>query len=639
MQKFVRFIILTCVVISLFGGGAALGQGSPSPWQPNTPYSVGALVTYQGATYRCLQAHTSLTGWEPPNVPALWQFQSGTVATNTPTRTNTPNVPPTNTPTRTNTPNVPPTNTPSIAAWQPNTTYAVGALVIYQGVTYRCIQPHTSLVGWEPPNVPALWQVYSGGGNSPTPPPPTNTPTHTSTNPPVTVTFTPTFTRTPTNTPVPPTATGTITATYTPSHTPTNPPGGTYHKIGYFAQWGIYSRNYFVKDIDTSGSAAKLTHINYAFGNVKDGEFVCYIETRAGYGDGYADFQKGFTADQSVDGVADKWDDKLKGNFNQLKKLKAKHPHLKILISLGGWTWSKNFSDAALTPERRTRFVQSCIDLYIKGNLPIYGGEPAGGPGAAAGVFDGIDIDWEYPAAPGNDGNIYRPEDTVNFTLLLAEFRRQLNELTQQTGKPYLLTIAAPAGEDKYSKIQLGQIHQYLDFMNLMNYDYFGAWAATGPTNFHARLYGHPSDPSAPPAKFYSTDKSVTDYLAAGIPAKKIVVGVPFYGRGWTNVPNVNNGLFQSSPSMRAAPKIFPFGEDGIEDYKRLKTLGYPSFRDPITKSFWIYNGTTFWSYDDPTAMQEKMDYIKARGLGGAMAWELDGDDGTLMSAIDAGLR
>src|SRR6185503_17572442 len=153
-------------------------------------------------------------------------------------------------------------------------------------------------------------------------------------------------------------------------------------RVGYYTQWSNYS-GFFVKNVDTSGQAARLTHINYAFGNVgADGR--CFIRNEPGQGDAWADFQRGYPAGESVDGVADIPEQPLAGNFNQLRKLKAKHRGLKVLISLGGWTWSKYFSDAALTDESRRAFVASCVDLYLRGNLPALDGR--GGPGSAAGV-------------------------------------------------------------------------------------------------------------------------------------------------------------------------------------------------------------------------------------------------------------
>lgn len=425
-----------------------------------------------------------------------------------------------------------------------------------------------------------------------------------------------------------------LTVTDTPV---TYPSSDTFKIVGYFPYWSIYTSDYTVQQIHTNGSASVLTHINYAFANISH-DFKCYTETRAGWGDAYADYGRLFSAEESVDYVADTHEQNLKGHFNQLRKLKLMYPHLKILISIGGATWSGRFSDAAL-PEHREQFVRSCIDMFIRGNLPRIEEYSSGGPGSAAGLFDGIDIDWEFPASQGFEGNpthgippnVYRSEDTRNFTGLLAEFRQQLDKVGIETGKPYLLTIASPTLYEQYSKIELKNIHPYLDFINVMTYNMHGAWDTTGPTNFHAPLYSSPNDPTSQLQQSPSVDNTVSAYLAEGVPDHKIVVGIPFYGRGWTGVPNTNNGLYQSSSTMRAAPARFT---PGIEDYKHLKQLDFPSFRDPITQGFWIFDGVTFWSYDDPAIVKFKINYIAMRRLGGSMLWSLEADDGTLITTI-----
>ena len=152
--------------------------------------------------------------------------------------------------------------------------------------------------------------------------------------------------------------------------------------VGYYTNWSGYARNFLVSDLVKNGSAARLTQINYAFGFV-DAQGNCYSS------DPWADYQRPFTAEQSVNGKADEPGQVLNGNLNQLKQLKQKYPKLRISISLGGWTGSAHFSDAALTPASRAAHVTSCLDLWLKGNLP---GLPAG---AAKGIFDGIDLDWE----------------------------------------------------------------------------------------------------------------------------------------------------------------------------------------------------------------------------------------------------
>ena len=420
-----------------------------------------------------------------------------------------------------------------------------------------------------------------------------------------------------------------VTATTQPSGGGGGP--GDDRIVGYFTQWGIYGRNFKVRDLHTSGAAQRLTHINYAFGNVSSNS-ECFIVNQQGVGDAWADYQRGFTAAESVDGVGDTWDQRLKGNFNQLRKLKELHPHLKVYISLGGWTWSRYFSDAAL-PQNRERFVRSCIDLYLRGNLPIQGGEPAGGPGSAFGVFDGIDLDWEWPASEGNDGNVVRPQDKQNFTALVREFRRQLDALEAETGRDYDLTAFLPADPNKIAAgFEIAQIFPEFTFATVQGYDFHGAWEPRA--NHQSNLFNTPGDPS--PVRF-SVDTAIQAYLAGGAPADKLVVGVPFYGRGWTGVPNGGtNGLFQTGTGP--APGTW---EAGVEDYKVLATRSGQRFRDTSTGALWLYDGTQWWSYDDATLLTQKTGYIKGNGLGGAMIWSLDGDDAnaTLTKALHAGLN
>ncbi|CAA9557341.1 MAG: GH81 / GH18 [uncultured Truepera sp.] len=396
---------------------------------------------------------------------------------------------------------------------------------------------------------------------------------------------------------------------------PMPPPNtGGYSRVGYFVQWGIYQRNFRLADMDRSGAAATLTHLNYAFGGITP-EGTCTV-TAPGISDSFADYGKSFTAAESVDGVGDIWSQTLRGNFNQIKELKAKHPGLKALISLGGWTWSKNFSDVALTDASRKKFVTSCIDIYIKGNLPSADG--AGGPGSGTGVFDGIDIDWEYPASEGNTGNIIRPEDTRNFTLLLEEFRRQLDA----TGSGKLLTAALPAAPSKIAKLEVANISRVLDLMNVMTYDFRGGWSTTGPTNFHSNLYPDPASTGSGEEKSFSVDTAINAYLQGGAPAKKLIVGVPYYGRGWRGVGSANSGLYQPATGL-------PQGayEAGIDDYKVLVNRPGTVYRNAVTKQMWKYDGNEFWSYDDPEVLTTKMNYIRARGLGGSMAWSMEGED------------
>ena len=401
--------------------------------------------------------------------------------------------------------------------------------------------------------------------------------------------------------------------------------------VGYFTSWAIYARSYRIKDVATSGSASKLSVINYAFGNVApdaSGDIVCKL------GDEWADYQVPWSAEQSVTGAEVTWPRRILGNFQQLQALKERYPNVRALISLGGWTWSRYFSDAALTAASRERLASSCIDLFIKGNLPDPGWGGMGGPGAAAGVFDGIDLDWEWPGSEGNAGNVIRPVDKQNFTKLVQEFRRQLDAYGTTTGKHYLLTAFLPAAPSKIDAgFEVPSVFATLDFATVQGYDLHGAWEAT--TNHQANVFASTFDPSSPR---FSVDDTVNAYLTRGAVRGKLVIGAPFYSRGWTGVGAANAGLYQ--PAAGAAPGTW---EAGVEDYEVAKSFlnrGFVRYWDGHARTAWLFDGTTFWTFDDPQAMKEKAKYVRKNDLGGIMFWELSGDtpDGELIGSIADGL-
>ncbi|GAB3151433.1 glycosyl hydrolase family 18 protein [Micromonospora sonneratiae] len=436
---------------------------------------------------------------------------------------------------------------------------------------------------------------------------------------------------------------------------------GNHAKVGYFVQWGIYGRQYFVKNLDTSGAAAKLTHINYAFANLDPVNLTCLQgvtkgttpdpqdpDQGTGAGDAEADYGRPFSAAQSVDGVADTGWEPMRGNFNQLKKLKAKYPHLKVLISIGGWTYSKYFSDAAATPASREKLVRSCLDIYIKGNLPNYNG--AGGAGVAAGIFDGIDLDWEWPGAEGHPGNHWGPQDKANNTALFAEFRRQLDELSAGTGKRYLLTAFTPADP---AKIDAGwdisktdgtpSVFDYMDFANVQGYDFHGAGSDNSwepnRTGHQGNLYRDEQDPY--PFEF-SVELAVQTYLDAGVHPRQLTLGVPFYARGWQGVAAGGvNGEWQAANG--AAPGQFA-EEAGTRGYSNLLAMvpNCTVHHDTQSVSTYCYTGAngTWWTYDDPWSIGLKTAWLKQQGLLGVMIWEMSGDtaNGSLMSALHTGL-
>ncbi|WP_327411927.1 glycoside hydrolase family 18 protein [Streptomyces sp. NBC_01233] len=406
-------------------------------------------------------------------------------------------------------------------------------------------------------------------------------------------------------------------------------PGRSYKKVGYFTQWGVYGRDFQVRDLDANGSADKLTHINYAFGNVSP-QGTCFTGNVPGEADAWADYVRPLDAENSVDGVADTPEQPLAGNFNQLRELKAKHPGLKVLISLGGWSWSTHFSDAALTPASRKAFVESCIDLYIKGNLPQDGSR--GGAGAAAGVFDGIDLDWEWPGSAGDTDTKFRPEDKRNFTELVKEFRTRLDAYAKSTRKKtkYELTAFVPTAPAKIDAgFDVRRIMRDLDFVTLQGYDFHVSGEST--TAQQSALYARGD---------FSVDGTVDAWRLRGAPAHKLVMGMPFYGQGWTGVSGGGDGMGQ--PATGPAPATW---SAGYEDYKALKKLAdsgtYQVHRDRRGGHAWLFDGTTLWTYDDPQVLRAKTAYVREHGLGGAMFWSLDADtsDGELMTAIDRGLR
>ncbi|MEU4037614.1 glycoside hydrolase family 18 protein [Streptomyces collinus] len=362
--------------------------------------------------------------------------------------------------------------------------------------------------------------------------------------------------------------------------------------VGYFTEWGTYDRKYFVKNVETSGSAAKLTHINYAFGNVTGG--------KCAMGDSYAATDRAYTAAESVDGVADTWDQPLRGNFNQLLKLKKKHPGLKVLWSFGGWTWSAGFGEAAKNP---AAFAQSCYDLVRNSKW--------------AGVFDGIDIDWEYPNACGNTCDASGRE----------AFKNVMAALRSKFGSGSLVTAAITAdatGGGKIDAANYAGAAQYVDWYNPMTYDYFGAWDAAGPTAPHSPLNSYAGIPKAN----YYTSATIAKLKGLGVPASKLLLGIGFYGRGWT-------GVTQAAPGGTATGPAAGTYEQGIDDYKVLKSKCPAT--GTVAGTAYAKCGSDWWSYDTPATIRTKMTYKNQQGLGGTFVWELSGDtaNGELIKAIN----
>lgn len=426
------------------------------------------------------------------------------------------------------------------------------------------------------------------------------------------------------------------------SDTSASAAGSSYKIVGYFPSWGIYGRSYNVKDID----ASKVTHINYAFadicwdgrhgnpstdpGNPNKQTWPCQV-TGIPLQQGNVPNGSIVLGDPDADALRPTpggpttgcWADAACGNFAALRNLKAANPHLKTILSVGGWTWSNRFSDTAASEETRKNFAKSAVDA-----LRAYG-------------FDGVDLDWEYPNVEAIPGNSYRPEDKQNYTLLLQEVRNQLDAAGEQDGKHYLLTIASGASQTFVDNTELAKIAQIVDWINIMTYDlHGGSWEGT--TSHNTGLYGDPNDPYL--ASNFFVDGAIQAYQKAGVPMNKLVLGLEFMARSWKNCPPGpnNDGQFQTcAPDPGAVYKWSPVGtwddatsgNTGVFDYgdiaaNYVNKNGYTRYWNSAAKVPYLYNPNTkiFISYDDPESLGYKTDYIKSKYLGGAMFWEFSSD-------------
>jgi len=404
---------------------------------------------------------------------------------------------------------------------------------------------------------------------------------------------------------------------------------------GYFEEWGIYYAGYNIANLQQNGVAGKLTHLFYAFANVTTTPApACSIA------DAWADYQTPYLP--SVNGVA--YTGPMYGNFAAIQQLKPLHPKLKVLMSIGGASGANTaaFVSAASTAAGRQALAASCIDMFINGNIA---------PGISApGLFDGFNIDWEFPAA----------SDTQNFTALLKEFRTQLDALSQTTGKHYVMSFDGPAGSQNYVNIDLRNAAKHVDFITIDGYNYAGSWDTQ--TNHASPLFDSKQDPNY--GQGLDIDDTVNAYLKAGVPPRKYTMGLPLYGAGWTGVPNVNHGLYQSStgPSpvllangtalctdlSGATPGCDTLLTPGLATYGTLATLtanGYSHYFDARRVAVSLYDATTgtFYTYDDPGTAFLKMLYVDLKvrgGLGGAYVWALKDDDanGTIVKAMALGL-
>jgi len=370
--------------------------------------------------------------------------------------------------------------------------------------------------------------------------------------------------------------------------------------IGYLASWGVRPKGIRIADLPGD----QLTHIIYAFARItEDGRFAL--------GDPCIDVGQCGSAPGAPLPSTDR------GTFAELRRLKERYPNLQLLIAVGGWTGSDRFSDVALTPESRRTFAQSAVDVAIR---------------RSPGLFDGIDVDWEYPVGGGLPSNAARPVDYENCTLLLLELRRELDAQGERDGRRYLLSIATIAGPSAPRHFDLATVAGIVDWFNVMTYDFH---SGSKIAHFNAPLYTASGDPTPS----YTVDSTVQRYIAARVPRAKIVVGVPFYGRVYGGVGPANDGLFQPAPGP--VPDEWRSGTDYRSIVRRdPESLGFRRVMHPEARVPFLFNAMTgTWiTYDDTESVAEKAAYVRSHGLGGVMAWEIGGDDGTLVAAIHKGL-
>lgn len=336
--------------------------------------------------------------------------------------------------------------------------------------------------------------------------------------------------------------------------------------VVYYSNWSVYARKHFAIDMPTD----VITHIFYAF---------IHIDTTTGklkFTDEWCDLQLPMVSPKDPT-------KQVTGSLQQIYQMKQLNRNLKVVMSIGGWGTDHMFTAVTEDKQKMVNFVNSCGDFISE-----YG-------------FDGVDIDWEYPK------NAHENELLIK---LLRDLRAKLNSIDSTLS----LSIAAPAGCQNIQILNLPEIDKYLSFWNLMLYDFAGnGWSSK--TGFHSNLFGNNGDNQL------NVDDTVKVYLNSGINPKKLVIGMPLYGRAFFGSPS--NGIGQSFTKERA-PNL-PVETETV-DYHMLP-IGQPEFdHRKVGASCYDANSKLFISYDSVDSMRIKATYLALKNLGGGMWWDSAGD-------------
>jgi len=353
-----------------------------------------------------------------------------------------------------------------------------------------------------------------------------------------------------------------------------------YRVVCYFGSWANYHKidPFKIEDIDPN----LCTHVMYGFAKLD--EFNYNIEM----------FDPYLESDENA------WDLKAYERFNGLRK---RNPQLTTLIALGGWyEGSEKYSDMARDPGLRKRFIASVVEFLDKWD------------------FDGIDMDWEYPGNRGGDKRV----DKNTFLDLLKEMRTELDK------KGYLITAAVSAGKDTIDKAyNIPMMNKYLDFFNIMTYDYHGGWEDT--LGHNAPLYMRPDEANDPLNSIFNVNYSINYWINAGAEKSKMVMGIPFYGRAF-EIDN-NERTFFGAKAVDMSPEGYISGERGVLGYNEFceiyknRASDWTIKYDEYYRAPYAYNKSIWIGYDDIKSVACKVTYLKQMGLSGGMIWSMETDD------------